>query len=290
MSMLGVAAAFGSSVTWAYSSTRYAQASRAIGTVRVNLLRALVVTPIYAAVALAGGGAHAFAGVDGRRAAWMLVSVICSYALADGLFFTAARRLGVSTAMSIASTYPLWAAAAASLVRGEPFGPLRGAGTLLCVGGVSVLVKLHVGDVSNRRGADALGVGLALVTSLLWAGNSFSIKEASVGLSVWPVNAIRYGMALAILAAQAAAARSPDKTPLGVRMLLPAILADALLGSIFYVYGLSHTDLAVGSTLSSLAPLVSVPFAVALGEERWSGPRFAATCATVCGVVVLVAS
>ena len=61
----------------------------------------------------------------------------------------------------------------------------------------------------------------------------------------------------------------------------------ASLSSLF-VYGLAHTDLAVGATLSSLAPLMSVPFALLYREERWSLPRFTAVTATVAGVVILI--
>src|SRR5439155_21311282 len=207
---LGAAAALGASVTWAFASTRYAQASRDVGSQRVNFARALVVVPIYAAVLFAQRGTRAFDGVDGAHAGWMLMSVMCSYALADGLFFAAARRLGISTALSIASSYPLWAALAGALVRGEKFGPPRIAGTLLCVGGVVALVRLHAGasaGSNGKRRADPLGVALAIGTSVLWAGNSFSIKEASIGLGVWQVNTVRYAMALVLLAAQLAIVR-----------------------------------------------------------------------------------
>jgi drug/metabolite transporter (DMT)-like permease len=71
-------------------------------------------------------------------------------------------------------------------------------------------------------------------------------------------------------------------------LLAPAIAADGLLGSSLYVYGLSHSDLAVGATLTSLAPLISVPIAIALGEERWNGRRVAAVAMTVAGAVTLV--
>jgi len=304
----GAAAALGASVTWAFASTRYAQASRDVGSQRVNLARAIVVLPIYAAVLFASRGARSLDGVDGAHAGWMLMSVACSYALADGLFFAAARRLGISTALSIASSYPLWAALAGALVRGEAFGPARVGGTLLCVGGVVALVRLHASasggasggagsgagaSAGEKRRADPLGVALAVGTSVLWAGNSFSIKEASAGLDVWQVNAVRYAMALVLLAAQVAIMRVPDARPAPARgwpALVPAILIDALLGSVLYVIGLSNTDLAVGSTLSSLAPLISVPFAIALGEEKWSASRFAAVTATVAGIVLLVAS
>lgn len=292
-STLGALAALGSSCTWAYASTRYAQASRDVGSFRVNLARASVVLPIYAAIVLFSRGAHALDGVTAPRASWLVVSVLCSYGAADALFFTAARRLGISTALSIASVYPLWAATAGALVRGEPFGLARAAGTLLCVGGVVALVRLHVTRGDADRKGDALGVLLALVTSFLWAGNSFSIKEASStgAIDVWQVNVVRYAIALTLLAAIVAGSRTPPPLPRPARgwpALLPAILADALLGSTIYVYGLAHTDLAIGATLSSLAPLVSVPFAIWLGEERWSAARFAAITATVGGVAILV--
>jgi drug/metabolite transporter (DMT)-like permease len=287
----GALAALGSSVTWAFASTRYAQASRDVGSQRVNFARALVVVPIYAAIVFAHRGTRALDGVDGAHLGWLVMSVLCSYALADGLFFAAARRLGISTALSIASSYPLWAALAGALVRHEPFGPWRMAGTLLCIGGVVALVRLHGARADGRRSGDPWGVAFAAAASLLWAGNSFSIKEASQGLGVWQVNSVRYLIALALLGAQVAFAR-PASRPApgrGWLALVPAILTDALLGSVLYVFGLANTDLAVGSTLSSLAPLISVPFAIALGEETWSAARFAAVTATVGGVAILVA-
>jgi drug/metabolite transporter (DMT)-like permease len=72
--------------------------------------------------------------------------------------------------------------------------------------------------------------------------------------------------------------------------LLPALVADSIVGALAYVYGLSHTDLAVGATLSSLAPLFSVPFAIAAGEERFDARRSAAIVVTVAGIVLLLQS
>ena len=295
MTLLGPLAALASSVTWAYASTRYAQASRDVGSSRVNLARALCVVPIYFVVTLLQRGGGIFDGVTPPKVAWLFASVLCSYAIADNLFFTAARRLGISTALSIASTYPLWAAVVGAIFGGEPFGPLRAGGTLLCVGGVIALVRL--GPMAKASAephrTDVLGVVLAFIASILWAGNSISVKHGAVDLSAWQANAIRYAIALVLLCAQVGFARTPParKAPMaGWLWLVPAILTDALCGSMFYVYGLSHTDLAVGSTLSSLAPLISVPVAIAVGEERWSAPRFLAVTTTTIGVVVLILS
>lgn len=292
---LGPVAAFGASVTWAYATARYARASRDVGSARVNFARAVVALPVFGLGQLLLHGPEVQNGISGARAAWLLLSVISSYALADSLFLTAARRVGVTTALSIASTYPLWAALWGALVAGEPFGWQRAAGTSLAVGGVVWLVRLASPASESTRFAkvDGLGLLLAFGTSLFWAANTLSVKRGSAGLDVWQVNTIRYGMALLLLSPLAL--RKPSRgltgSPSGGWLpVLPALFGDAVVGSTCYVYGLSHTDLAVGATLSSLAPLLSVPVAVALGEERWNLRRFLAVLVTVTGVATLVSA
>src|SRR6185503_5871813 len=78
VALLGAAAALGSSVTWAYASTRYAQASRDVGSQRVNLARATVVLPIYLVCTFALDGRAFFAGVTLGKSGWLLASVLCS--------------------------------------------------------------------------------------------------------------------------------------------------------------------------------------------------------------------
>src|SRR5258706_5175932 len=140
--VVGPLAAFRASVTWAYATTRYSRVSREVGSARVNLTRALTALPVFLLLHALLGSSSLLNGVGLLRAGWLLLSVVSSYALADSLFFTASRRVGVTTALSIASTYPLWAALWGTLVESEPFGPQRALGTLLAVSGVVWLVRL----------------------------------------------------------------------------------------------------------------------------------------------------
>ena len=296
--MIGAFAAVASAALWAFASTRYAQASRAVGSARVNLTRATTVLPLFLVVTLVTTRGHLFAGIDGTRAAWLGLSVLCAYGFADNVFFASARRLGITTALAIASSYPLWAALAGTLWRGERFGVLRAGGTLLCVGGVIALILLapraveeHEHAHSTKRDARE-GILLALLTSVLWAGNTVSVKMGGTGITAWHANLIRFFIAWPILAATSALTARPSKDDAVARAtyrgLIPVSLAEACVGSSLFVYGLAHTDLAVGATLSSLAPLMSVPFALLYREERWSPPRFAAVSATVAGVIILI--
>jgi drug/metabolite transporter (DMT)-like permease len=291
-------AALTSAGLWAFASTRYALASRTVGAPRVNLARTLTVLPIFLVLATATTGGHPLAGVTGTRVGWLTVSVVCAYGFADNLFFAAARRLGITTALAIASSYPLWAALIGTFWRGEPFGALRAFGTVLCVGGLIALITLapraadeqpHEGTASR---SSEIGIALALVTSLLWAGNSVSTKLGGTGLSALQANLVRFGVALFILSASSVLTRRPtgddQRARDTYRSLIPVSLAEALVGSSLFVYALGHSDLAVGATLTSLAPLMSVPFALLYREERWSSARFASVAVTVAGVAVLM--
>ena len=296
--MIGAFAAVASAALWAFASTRYAQASRAVGSARVNLTRATTVLPVFLVVALVTTHGRLWAGIDGTRAAWLALSVLCAYGFADNVFFASARRLGITTALAIASSYPLWAALAGALWRGERFGLARAAGTLSCVGGIIALILLapraveeHEHAHSTKRDARE-GILLALLTSVLWAGNTVSVKMGGTGIGAWHANLIRFLIAWPILAATSALVARPTRDDAVARAayrgLVPVSLAEACVGSSLFVYGLAHTDLAVGATLSSLAPLMSVPFALVYREERWSLPRFAAVAATVSGVIILI--
>jgi drug/metabolite transporter (DMT)-like permease len=289
--LLGPAAAFTASVTWAFATTRYSRASREVGSARVNLARSVVATAGFALLRLLQGGEQLFSELTIDAASWLLGSIVCSYALGDSLFLTASRRVGITTALSIASTYPLWAALWGTVVDHEPLGAARGAGMLLAVGGVTWLVQLGHADPMRSERRDWGGVVLSLVVSLLWALNSISLKRGSAGMNLLDVNVFRFGAAFVLLLPQIflPSARALAGSPQGGwHSLLPALLVDCVLGSLSYVYGLAHTDLAVGATLSSLAPLISVPFAIAAGEERFDARRITAIAATVAGVALLV--
>jgi len=139
----------------------------------------------------------------------------------------------------------------------------------------------------------SVGAVLALLTSLFWAGNTVLLKLGSEGLTIAQANVVRFPMGLVLLLLQLFLHRSERAlgTPFDaqlVRRLWPALVTDAGLGSICFVYGIANSDLALGATLSSLSPLVAMPIAVVSGTERITVSKVLAVCTTVAGVVLLV--
>lgn len=304
---LGALAAFTASATWAFASVHYAEAAREVGPVRVNLLRALCAAALWLLALGALQGWHGLAEISARQGALLAASIACSYAFGDSIFFAAARRIGVSAALAIATVYPVWAALYGTWARDEPFGVRRAVGIACCLLGVSALLQLSRTNASEpgQRRAAGLGVALALLTSLCWAGNAVFLKLGAEGLTSYQANALRFGCGAILLLAQlwyldartgnetperrvrAASSRDRGILPLLKRLALP-LLADTGLGSVCFVYGISRTDLALGATLSSLSPLVALPIAAARGTERVTAARAMAVALTVAGVVLLV--
>lgn len=310
---LGALAALSSSLSWSVASTVFARAARRHGPLQVGLARTLLAAPLFllaVAVALPLSSLRAF---DGARVGWTLLSSLCSFALADLCFFIAARRLGTSRALALASIFPLWTALAGALWFGERLLPWRGVGMLLCVAGVVSLILLRHDEPtpSSQSSSPAVsraamwsGVMLALLTSLMWALNGIALRKAGEGASILLVNALRNVLALAILAVATVAVRRKVRSRVhhrepvvpptarlpkdALRLLWPAILLDGLYGAMAFVYAFAHAPLAVAATLSSLAPLFSVPVALYAGDERFSLPRSLAIAATVGGIVLIV--
>lgn len=315
--LLGPLAALGSSLTWAYGSAIYAQTARRVGSIEVNLTRSLLVWPLFALAALLTVGPAAFGLLSPQRLGWLTLSMLCSYGIGDAVFYLAAVRLGTPTALAICSAYPVWAALLGALFLGERVGPGRLLGLVLCLSGVIWLILLQARprapepDAASQAAQAAPtraqrrtlgGVLLAVLTSMLWAGNTYAVRRGAAGLPLMVANTVRYGLAVLLLLGMWLRVRraqrlrpdvaAPRERLLGrgplLRSFLRTAFIEAFCGSSIFVYGLSHSDLSVAAPLSSLAPLFAVPIGLLLGTERLHLRRVAAIAVTVAGVLLLV--
>ncbi|HMU37714.1 MAG TPA: DMT family transporter [Pseudomonadota bacterium] len=294
-----------SSLTWAIGSSVYARQAGRVGALEVNLTRALCATPMFLVSALVFFGPGSLFTIPARQVGWLSLSVACSYVVGDTLFYLAALRLGTPTALAIASSYPVWSALFGALFLHETLGALRMVGTLLCVAGIIWLVLLQTRNEASTaseravfpttRSTKILGVVLALLTSLCWAGNTYSLRQGGENLPLFVVNSYRYLLASLVLGV--AWLKTHKYRPVGGQLLrspkallgfLPAVLLEAFFGSSIFVYAITHTDLSISAPLTSLAPLFSVPIGVLLKTEPLCARRLAAIVLTVGGIVCLV--
>lgn len=293
---LGPLCALSSSFTWAVGSLVYSRLSQNYSAFAVNFARAAIALPLFfcAAFLVAGGwteGWAAFEAISATHVGWFTLSMFASYGFGDALFLWSTRSLGVPGALAVASSYPLWAALAGFFWNGDTFSLRMGVGLALTVGGV-ILVLLYSPERVSLR-FPFRGLALGLLTSVLWALNSFAVSRAGKDLSAPVGNVVRMVMGL-LLSAGLGKIFFPKSS-----LLLPVeeirkwgwVLAlEAFGGSYFFIYGLAHSSLAVGAALSSLAPALSVPLAWVLGSERFSWGRTLGVCCVVIGAWQLVSS
>lgn len=286
---LGALCAFMASVTWAFASTHYSAVTRVRGALPVGLARALVASTLWLSWLALHDGVSSLAQVGWSEALVLTGSILCSYVVGDRVFFAASAQLGVPSALAIAAIYPLWAALYGALVRAEPLGPRRMLGIVGCVAGVSAVLWMSREPGKQRARALVVGGALALLTSLFWAGNAVLLKQGTDALSIYQANGFRYSVGLGLMAVQVRRGSLSRVSPrVLLRELWLPLLLDAGLGSALFVYGIAHSDLALGATLSSLSPLVALGAAFVLGSERVTWGKLISVCLTLAGVFLLV--
>lgn len=303
MSAIGPIAAFLSSMTWAIGSSTYSRISRDNSAFAVNFTRAIIALPCFLLAAFIElgpqGTLDAFARVSFLQLGFYALSMFASYAFGDTLFLWSSQSLGVPGALAISSIFPIWTALAAFFFHGETLNGLQDVGLVATVAGVITVIlnepRTHEGRKHSKASPTTRGVLTAFACSFFWALNSYSVSEAGRGMSAFVGNAIRMMLALPLCGLMSAAFGSLKTSRPG--LILPAsalrgsvwiFVMEAFGGSFFFVYGLSHSPLALGSALTSLAPVLSVPVALALKVERFSIPRTLGICVVVIGLCLLV--
>jgi drug/metabolite transporter (DMT)-like permease len=139
--------------------------------------------------------------------------------------------------------------------------------------------------------AKPVGLALAFAVSILWALGVVGTTSAGRTLSGPLLNACKMTVSLALVPLIARASGTPFS-----RLVLPFaevrryawIMALECLMYAAYVYCLTHGPVAIGATLSSLAPVASVAIAARLGLERLSWPRALAVGVTTAGAALLL--
>lgn len=314
---MGELAAFCSSITWATGSSVYSILSKRYPPHIINFNRALIGIAgclLFALIEFGSFGQvmHALATAPMASVGWLTASTFGSFAVGDAFFILSMRSLGPSSALAICSSYPIWSALAGWILHGESLSYTRIFGLLLTVAGVITVIlaatklaprsavvgtaaaglvpeaKPHSVAFFDRKEA---GIAFALLTSFAWTLNVYSIHRAGDAVSSHILNLIRMILAALIVPVVGVAATRKLRFSMSrkdVRRYGWAFVVESVLGAFFFLYGLTHTQIAIGAVLSSLAPVISVPIAVAMGWEKFQPVKVAGVLAVVAGVALLV--
>jgi len=289
---LGELAALATASCWAITSLVFAEASRRIGPLRVNLLR-LPLALVLLSVGLALGD-RPFAEVTPDRVGLLAASAVSGLLAGDLAFFAALRRLGARLTSLLMALAPIFAALGGAVALAE-VPPLLGlAGIVLTLSGVAWVV-------AERRGrgpaaVDLRGVLLGVAGA---AGQGFGIVLAKLGMAgvMPPLTATWIRILAAGLVLWSMTALSGRLGSLTVRSSLRVaggyVGAGAFFGPFLGVWlslvAAKLTDVGVAATIMATSPVLVIPL-VAVSEGYRPTPRaLFGTVVAVVGVALLFA-
>jgi drug/metabolite transporter (DMT)-like permease len=286
---LGALCALGSGLTWAVINLMVRRLTPPFNSVSINALRTTVAGGLLVAWLIITGGVSRLASIPAGDFFLLAFSIVLASSVGDTVFFESTPRIGLAPALTISMTYPLMATIFAALALGEPVTFRMLAGSVLTLGGLVMIVRAR-GGVAHDVSGWWLGFGCAVLASLAWALAAILLKAPLREIDAITAQAIRMPIAGLLLFATpwargALATAARGGPPVFGRVALLCVLT--VFSATLFTAGLKYAGVALGTVLSSTAPMWAVPLGyVGLGE-RLPPLALAGLVITVIGIVVL---
>jgi drug/metabolite transporter (DMT)-like permease len=286
---VGAVCALGSALTWALTSLLARTLHPTLNSVSINAIRSTVAGILLLAWILAADGTRAMTTMSGTTFVLLALSIIIAVGVGDNVFFESSRTVGLARAMTIAMTYPLITTALAALVLGETITLQVVLGACLTLAGIVLIVagRERSGERHPRYWHGVAAAGLACVA---WGISPILMKAPLEEMDAAAAQGVRLPVAAALLWATPWARGSLGQlVRAGPSMINRMALLSVLtvFSSVMYVAGIKYAGVAVGSILSSVAPMFAIPLGVVFLHERLSVGAILGVLVTLAGVVVL---
>lgn len=306
---LGMLAAAGTAVCWAFTAIFFSAASRRVGQLNVNLVR-LVVACVLLALACAVMGLYR--GAPTAQLVLLALSGLVGLTLGDAAGFSGLQILGPRRASLIQALAPGFAALMMVPLLGETLNFVGVAGMLITLGGVAwvVLERAAPGEVQGKL---LFGIGMSVLGALGQAGGLI-LSKAGLGmleprglLNHWAglgngdtieLSAL-YGTLIRMLAgtlllvayAVVAGRVGAAVTSLRDRKALAQTGAGAFFGPFVGVSlslaAVSLTNTAVAATIMAVSPVIVIPIVAIVYKQRVTWRAILGALVAFAGVAVL---
>ena len=306
---VGYAAGLSVSLLWTATSLFFTAAGRRIGATNVNAAR------IALAIILLGVTHRVAAGTwlppaQWQQVAFLAASGIIGLAIGDQALFSAFVLIGPRLSMLIMTTAPLLAALFGWLALGETIAPGSWIGILLTVGGVAWVVRERPPTMTPASsGVRARGLILALIGAACQAGGLLLSKQGIghgwmpeeehmgpqaatlvrmvfAGVGVVPILLLHMRRAQKQRAAGIQPPRHGSQTA-GYLLAAGGSVVGPYLGVWMSLVAAHHVQLGIAQTLTSLPPVLILPFAWLIHKERISPRAVVGAVVAVAGVILL---
>jgi len=268
--MLGELAALGAAVCWAISAVLYKMGITDLGSIQVNLIRSSPAAVFALALfwALNGWRSNPFA-MEPYVLVYVGVGVLLGLGVGDCAYFVSLRRIGVSRAVPLTSTYPLFMIPISVVLLHEQLVLAVVVGTIAIVVGTWLVSTPNGSNNSNPNGDLKIGVALALFAAAAWAIGFYFFKLALNIADVFMACAARLLILTPIVAllTYTVSPRRRVSRRTYILLSLAGVLALGIGGTLVY-YGLKVAAAIVVVPLSATTPLFSTVIAATFLKEK----------------------
>jgi drug/metabolite transporter (DMT)-like permease len=286
---VGALCALGSAFTWAVTSMLARTLQPPLHSVSINAIRSTVAGVVLLGWVVAVDGVAVMTSISATTFGLLALSIAIAVGVGDNFFFESSRMVGLAAAMTIATSYPLITTVLAALVLGETVTGW------VVVGGVFTLLGIVLIVTGGQHRAErhehyGRGVAAAALASVAWGIAPILMKAPLQEMDAAAIQGVRLPVAAALLWVTPwarGAVRQLWEGGQGIvgRMALLSLLT--VFSSVLYVAGIKYAGVAIGSILSSVAPMFAIPLGVIFLHERLSRGAVLGILITIVGVVVL---
>ncbi len=292
---MGEIAAVFTAVCWSFTSIFFNNASRLIGSVRVNRLRLLVSTVILLIVHLVVMGSLIPVHATPEQWIWLGLSGIIGLALGDAFLFQAYVHIGARLTTVIMALDPVFSALIAWIWLGEKLTLMEVVGIVITIFGVAwVVMEQRNGQGAHTRKDLILGV-LCGIGAVLGQAIGFVLSKKGLANDFSPLSAVlmRILISTAVMWVLALFSGRIKDTFDGFKNS-PArnnILAGSVFGPCLGVWAsmvaVQLVPVGIASTIMSTRPILMLPLAKIFYNEKITIRAIVGTVIALIGVSVI---
>jgi DME family drug/metabolite transporter len=287
--MLGELAALGAAACWAISAVLYKMGMTDLDPIQVNLIRSApaAVFALLLFWALNGWWSNPFA-MESHALVYIAVGVLLGLGVGDCAYFGSLRKIGVSRAVPLTSSYPLFMIPISVILLHEQLVLTVGVGTVAVVVGTWLVSTPNERNTSTPSDNLKIGVALALFAAAVWATGFYFFKLALNVVDVFMACAARLLILTPVVALLTYTIHPRKRVSRRTYLLLSlaGILALGVGGTLVY-YGLKIAAAVVVVPLSATTPLFSTVIAATFLKEKVTRKILAGSVLITLGVILI---
>lgn len=296
--MIGEIAALGAAISWAIAPILYRKALQDTKPLTANIVRCAVNASVMVVVLVAFGLVDVLLSLPSEVLGLTIVSGIIGLGIGDTLYMVGLKSVGVSLAVPLAATYPLFSFIWAVLLLGQEVSYIAvvGAGSILL--GIWLLTRQKNQDsTASTRRTIIKGIAASLATALVWSLSITLMDAAVMNANVSDLSAnyaiitVRIGaMALLLLAIAPFVDKQRGFLKLNRKTVLLLGLGGLVANGIGWLlmnYSFMNIMASQAIPISSTTPLFAAMAGFLFFKEKASAKTIIGGIAVVAGVALI---